>query len=210
MRCRLCGTEYAGFHVCRAAAPAEETPARAPSPPLRFAPVHYLREALAIARWDEAAIQRAARDNNALVYGFVFWTLGIFAPILRNLLLAWLAGYRIPWLTVAGELAKTLAVMATLMLVYFGIFHLLARFLLNGQGSYGGILRAMLLGSVVLWLGVIPVIGEIVARLWWGIAILMWVFEEVEGIERLQALAISIGIPLGLGLLGWILGWFAG
>ncbi|MFQ5818078.1 MAG: hypothetical protein ACE5H2_09030 [Terriglobia bacterium] len=203
MRCAVCGADYAAYHVCRGAAPAEEVAPLEPAPALRLAPWHYLREAAAIARWDEAAIRRAAGDNNALLYGFVFWSVGVFLPALRNVALAWLAGYAIPWWTLLGDLAKALALMAFLMVGYFAICHLIARVLFDGRGSYLGILRAMLLGSLVLWLNVVPVVGPLVARLWWGIAILLWVFEEVDAIERLQALAIVVGVPVALLLVGF-------
>lgn len=203
MRCPDCGADYAAFHVCRAPAEAEAA-APEPTPSLRFAPVEYLRQAVAIAFWDEGAIRRAARDPNALLYGLVFWSVGVTLPIWLNVGFAWMQGFAIPWWTVLGELAKALAQMAVLLLVYFAICHGLARVLFGGRGSYLGILRAMLLGSLVLWVTVIPVVGELLARLWWGIAILMWVFEEVDGIERLQALAITVGIPVGVMVVGFL------
>jgi hypothetical protein len=49
-----------------------------------------------------------------------------------------------------------------------------------------GIYRAMLLGSIVTCLFPIPVVGPLIAGLWM-IAILMRVFEEVDGIERMKA-----------------------
>jgi len=50
-----------------------------------------------------------------------------------------------------------------------------------------------LIGSIVLWLIPIPYIGMIVAGLW-SLAVRMVVFEKVDGIERLQAFALSFGV----------------
>lgn len=203
MRCPVCGADYAALHTCRGAPRTEGT--SEPPRRLRFAPTHYFHEALAIARWDELAIQRASRDNNALLYGLAFFSVAAVlphSPALMRAGLAWLAGHLVPWRFILVELAQALVLSALLLFAYFGTCHLIARFVFGARGSYLSVLRAMLLGSLVLWLQIIPVVGPLVARLWWGVAILMWVFEEVDGIERLQALAIVLfGTPLAWFLL---------
>lgn len=71
MQCAVCGQSYGLTHACpgiAAPVPLEET---GPSPRLRFDPLHYFSEAFKILRWDDAAVRRASRDNNALLYGFV-------------------------------------------------------------------------------------------------------------------------------------------
>lgn len=203
MRCAVCGGSYGLFHDC----PGPLQP-EAVKPELvvrlRFAPLHYFREALAIARWDEAAIQRASRDNNALLYGLIFWSTGILLSTLGDQLEVWIRTHSVTRgaiLTNIGLTALALPVVFLLTVGYFGLCHGIARSLLGGVGTFMRILRAMMLGSLVLWVGVVPVAGSFVANAWWGIAILLWVFEEVNGIERLHALAISIGVPMGLGLL---------
>lgn len=50
-----------------------------------FAPLHYLRQAIAIARLDDSAILAASHDSNALDFGAVLWFVGqvlIFGSIL--------------------------------------------------------------------------------------------------------------------------------
>jgi hypothetical protein len=87
---------------------------------------------------------------------------------------------------------------AVWQLGYLGICHLLAKKLLGGNGTYLGILRPMLLSSFVFCTLVIPVVGVFVAGAWWGLAILLWVFEEVHHVERLQTLAILVGMNITL------------
>jgi hypothetical protein len=76
------------------------------------------------------------------------------------------------------------------MLGQYGLCHLLARSWFGARGTYKGVLRPLLLGSVVTWLGVIPFVGVLVAGLW-SIAVMMIVFENVEGISRLKAFGLS-------------------
>jgi predicted PurR-regulated permease PerM len=56
-----------------------------------------------------------------------------------------------------------------------------------------GVTRPLLLGWFVNCLVLIPVAGTLAAAIAWT-AVLMMVFEEVEGISRLQAFGISAGI----------------
>ena len=71
MQCAVCGQEYGVTHTCAGIAPMTTPEETAPPPGLRFAPVHYFREAIKISCWDDAAVRRAARDNNSLLYGFL-------------------------------------------------------------------------------------------------------------------------------------------
>jgi len=84
---------------------------------------------------------------------------------------------------------------ALLLLAQYGICHLLARWWFGARGTYVGVLRPLLLGSVVMWLAVIPYIGLIIAALW-SIAVMMIVFENVDGIGRLKAFGLSAVIGL--------------
>jgi len=56
-----------------------------------------------------------------------------------------------------------------------------------------GVTRPLLLGWFVNCLVLIPVAGTLAAAIGWT-AVLMMVFEEVQGISRLQAFGISAGI----------------
>jgi hypothetical protein len=48
MRCVLCGQDYGRTHTCTGIAPMATLDEAAALPPLRFAPVHYFREAVKI------------------------------------------------------------------------------------------------------------------------------------------------------------------
>jgi len=86
-----------------------------------------------------------------------------------------------------------LVVMAFLTFIQLGLCHLIAKWFFDGSGSYLGVMRPLLLGWFVNCLVLIPVAGTLAAAITWT-AVLMMVFEEVEGISRLQAFGISAGI----------------
>jgi hypothetical protein len=88
-----------------------------------------------------------------------------------------------------------LVVMAFITFIQLGLCHLIAKWLFGGTGTFMGIMRPLLLGWFVNALILIPVVGLWPAAIAWT-AVLMLVFEEVDGIGRLQAFFISAGINL--------------
>jgi hypothetical protein len=82
-----------------------------------------------------------------------------------------------------------------LMLAQYGLCHFLARWWFGAHGTYVGVLRVLLLGSIVTWLGVVPYVGVIIAG-FWAVAVMMIVFEDVDGIGRLKAFGLSLVIGL--------------
>jgi len=86
-----------------------------------------------------------------------------------------------------------LVVMAVITLIQLGLCHLIARGFFGGTGTFMGIMRPLLLGWFVNALILIPVVGLVAAGIAWS-AVLMLVFEEVDGIGRVQAFLISYGI----------------
>jgi hypothetical protein len=150
---------------------------------------------LAIARCEDEAILAASRDNNALTYGAIFWLIGqllLFAPGVARYMAV---GVEINWFLVTAGITMLILSGAVLVLAQYAICHLLARWWFGARGTYLGVLRAMLLGSIVMWLAVIPYVGMTVAGLW-NIAILMRVFEEVDGIERMKAFGLALVVGL--------------
>ena len=188
IRCNVCGQDYGVTHVCSGARPEPATDPRW-APASGFAPLRYLRQAVAIARWDDAAILAASQDRAATRYGAVIWLLGQLLYLGTGL---WVSRGTIrlgvPEL-VAGGLVLV-AFQAVIFLAQYGCCHLLARWLFGGRGTFRGIMRPMLLGSVVIWALPIPYVGALVAALWF-LAIMMLVFENVDGIGRLKAFALS-------------------
>jgi len=86
-----------------------------------------------------------------------------------------------------------LVVMGILMFIQLGLCHLIAKWFFGGKGTLMGVMRPLLLGWFVNVLILIPFVGLWASGIAWT-AVLMLVFEEVDGIGRLQAFLISAGI----------------
>lgn len=198
MKCEVCGQDYGLAHNCAGVA-AYVSPEEAASPPVGFAPLYYLRLAFNIARWDDVSIRRASRDPKAGLYGGFFWAVTALVVLLVTVL---------PQVSRTRDLSTPealigLGVGLLLGLLLIGILtfaqlalcHLIAKWFLGAVGTLGGIMRPLLLGWIVNLLILIPVVGLLAAAIVWT-AVLMLVFEEVDGIRRLQAFALAVGINL--------------
>ena len=175
-------------------------------------PAWYAAEAVRIARLDTTAMQRASRDRAAIAYGAVIATLvmvvrgvielgtvsvardvppeaGMFAVVLSGVIVLALA---VP--LQLGWSALTTAVM-----------HGAAKVLFGATGSYTALLRVLWMGSIVQLFAVLPIVGSIVAGLWMLLVTLV-VFEEVDGIERLQALVLAVGFVALMSVIGLAFG----
>jgi hypothetical protein len=188
--------EYGLSHNCSGIAPlltAEET---AP-PPSGFAPFYYLRLAFNIVRWDDVSIQRASRDSNALFYGALLWAISAAIIFLGTSLPKMLSRTSVTGETIFfGLLLGLLFVwvfMGAIVLFQLALCHLIAKWFFGATGTFLGILRPLMLGWFVNCLILIPYGGMVAGGIAWT-AVLMMVFEEVEGIGRLQAFGISAGI----------------
>ena len=146
MRCSACGQQYGIVHCCPGSIAAPEAPL-APPPALRFAPLHYFREAMAIARWDEAAIQRAARDKNALLYGLLFWSIAYLLSRFEAITTILSARMEFPWAGYVLGLFLLLPFAALLTVAQYGLCHLLARWWFHATGSFLGVLRPYVAGD---------------------------------------------------------------
>jgi hypothetical protein len=195
MQCPACGMNYGVSHNCSGVVPnlpAEE----AAAVPEAIAPIYYLRLAFHIARWDEVAMRRASRDPYALLYGVVFSM--ISAAII--FLVTALPGM----LTRQGRNAETIfwglllgllfvwVYMGAIAFLQLGLCHLVARWFLGATGTFFGVARPLSLGWFVNGLILVPVVGVLASAIAWT-AVLMMVFEEVDGIGRLEAFLISAG-----------------
>ncbi len=203
MKCAVCGMEYGLSHNCSGIAPLQAPEETAP-PPSGFAPLYYLRLAFNIVRWDDVSIRRASRDSNALFYGIALWAAGViiifFGTALRPILQRFSAS---PLATSPPALIIGLTFGLVFMLVYMGVItvvqlglcHLIAKWFFGATGRFPEVIRPLLLGWFVNCLILIPYVGMLAAGIAWT-AVLMLVFEEVDGIGRLQAFGISAGINI--------------
>jgi hypothetical protein len=196
MQCPACGMNYGVSHNCSGVAatlPAEE----AAAVPEGIAPLYYLRLAFDIVRWDDLAIRCASRDPHALLYGVVFSMISAAIIFLVTALPGMLARQGATAGTVFWGLLLGLVFvwvyMGAIALIQFGLCHLVARWFLGATGTFFGVMRPLLLGWFVNGLVLIPVVGALASAIAWT-AVLMMVFEEVDGIGRLEAFLISAGI----------------
>ena len=199
MQCAVCGQDYGVTHTCTGIAPMATAEETAPAPGLRFAPVHYFKEAVKILCWDDAAVRRASKDNNSLLYGFLILLIAPAFPFGLLMLKSINLGYPVPWSLIASRYLMVLAYSLIWLFLQIGLSHVLARTLFDAKGSYVAIMRAYMLGQLFKWLVIVPVVGPMLAGLG-GIAVLMLVFEEVDGIERMKA----FGLAASIGVIFWI------
>jgi hypothetical protein len=204
MYCDACGLTFDDEHSCPGVGYLAEGEA---NPPTGFAPVYYFQQALKIVSWDDAAIRRAARDGNSLLYGIIFWALGMLISFGAGLAIAIAGGATLN----PAVVVINMVVILMISLVYdagrYALCHLVAKYLFGGTGKLLTILRPISLGTILLWIAWIPVVGLIAAGLG-TIAIVMLTFEEIEGIERMQAFGISFVINIGFAYLAYTLGIF--
>jgi hypothetical protein len=196
MKCSVCGQEYGLAHSCAGVAPSLSQEEAAPAPS-GFAPLYYVRLAIGIVSWDDVSIRRASRDPNSLFYGASFWTITALVILLFTAVPQLLRSMPISGpATMIGlgfGLFIGLLIMGIITFLQLGLCHLIAKTFLGGKGTLIGVLRPLLLAWFVNALILIPVAGTLAGGIAWT-AVLMLVFEEVDGIGRLQAFLISAGI----------------
>jgi hypothetical protein len=200
MKCEVCGQDYGLTHNCAGVAPSISQEEAAP-PPDSFAPLYYLRLAFSIVRWDEVSIRRGSRDPKAGFYGAFFWAVTamiilLFTALPQMLRTKHVSGPALIIGLVVG-LIVGLVVMGLITFIQLGLCHLIAKWFLGGTGTFVGVMRPLLLGWFVNALTLIPVVGLVAAGIAWA-AVLMLVFEEVDGIGRIQAFLISYGINFSI------------
>jgi len=175
------------------------TEEEAAPPPAGFAPLYYLRLAFKIVCWDDVSIRRASRDFKCGLYGLFFWiaaatTILVFTAFPQILRSTQFSGPTAV-IGLALGLIFGLFVMGIITLIQLGLCHLIAKWFFGATGTFIGVMRPLLLGWFVNALILIPVAGLWASGIAWT-AVLMLVFEEVDGIGRLQAFLISAGINI--------------
>jgi len=202
MVCNICGLEYGLSHNCPGplSTAGQDILSAGLLAPADGGLGYYLGEALKIVRWDDIAIRRNAKDPRATLYAILFWLASIllillatsFPALSRALAEANPAAMIIG--TVVG-LTFGLLIMGLITFAQLGLCHLIAKWLFGATGKFTELIRPLLLGWFVNCLMLIPVAGMLLAGIGWT-AVLMMVFEEVDGIGRLQAFGISVGINI--------------
>ena len=200
MQCPVCGQDYGLTHSCAGIAPMAVAEELAPPPSLRFDPVHYFTEAFRILCWDDAAVRRASRDDNALLYGLVIVALAPVIPFGLMILRFASLGLPTPWQTIGMGYIVAVVFSVVWIVAQIGLAHVLAKAMFGARGTYAALLRAYLLGQLYTWVAAVPIIGGLASGIG-GIAVLMLVFEEVDGVERMKA----FGLAAAIGVTFWIL-----
>jgi hypothetical protein len=199
MKCDVCGQDFGVAHNCAGVAAAYMTPEEAAPAPKGFAPLYYLRMAFNIVCWDDVSIRRASRDFKSGIYGFFFWTASATIILIFTALPQMLKGMRfsgpVAVISLALGLIFGLIFMGIITIIQLGLCHLIAKWFFGATGTFIHVMRPLLLGWYVNVLILVPVVGLLAAGLAWT-AVLMLVFEEVDGIGRLQAFLISAGINI--------------
>ena len=203
-KCSVCGLEYGLTHACAGIPPLVNPEETAPAPPLRFAPLYYLGEAYKILTWDDAAIRRASKDNNSLLYGFVIIAIGCAFSFNTLIVRSLQLNYPIPWNLLLPRYAFVVFYTMVWLIAQIGLAHALAKIFFDARGSYLGVLRAYMMGQMFRWLIIFPAIGGFLAGLG-SIAALMMAFEEVDEVDRMKAfgLASAIGVTFWIGSI-WV------
>jgi hypothetical protein len=197
--CATCGQIYGITHTCPGpVVSATLPPEKVWTTPSGFAPLYYLRLAIGVARFEDAAILAASRDEMAFAYGAFIWVfsrLVLYSVPVFPLFRAAARGFTVNWSRIVVAIAISTLVDAMVFFAQYGLAHSLARWWFGARGTYVQVMRAMLMGSIVMFSLPIPFVGPIVGGLWM-VAILMRVFEEVDGVDRLKAFGLSFGIGL--------------
>src|SRR5690242_1659670 len=160
MHCAVCGQSYGLTHACPGIAPIVPPEETGPSPSLRFAPVHYLSEAFKILCWDDAAVRRASRDNNSIVYGLLILALASALPFVLMTFRNAVLGYPAPWDLIIWRYIQVLVFSIIWIVLQIGLAHALAKIFFDAKGSYVAVLRAYLLGQLYRCAFIIPIVGS--------------------------------------------------
>jgi len=202
MICNVCGLEYGLSHNCPGplSAAGQDILSAGLQAPTNGGLGYYLGEALKIVRWDDIAVRRNAKDPRATLYAVLFWIASMLVILLATSFTALskvLPRSNPVAMAIGAVVGLTfgLVVMALLTFIQLGLCHLIAKWIFGATGKFVELMRPLLLGWFVNCLILIPVAGTLLAAIGWT-AVLMIVFEEVDGIGRLQAFGISAGINI--------------
>lgn len=202
MICEVCGMEYGLSHNCSGprSDAALQIAAAELTPPQNAGPAYYVEQAWKIVRWDDVAIRRNSKDSRATIFGILIWLASAYlilvvqAYTVMRIQLVHASLVARASSMILG-LSFGVMLMAVVTFIQLGLCHVIAKLIFGATGKFVEVARPLLLGWFVNCLVLIPVAGMFLAGIGWT-ALLMMVFEEVDGIKRLQAFGISAGINL--------------
>lgn len=202
------------MHVCTGGSAALARPdigeyaqAQAEASPVGFSPVYYFRQALAIVRFDSAAIVRAANDRNAFWHGVLFFMVGGVLGLLVDEVIANRGRIpdlvEIPWL----DIFLTAMFAMGLVLTYYAVFQWVVRRLFGAKGTYRKLVPPTFLSTILTWLAPIPIVNLLVGV--WEFMVFVAICEEIEDVERWEVVAGAViaAIPF-FGAFLWVTSWF--
>ncbi|MFQ5777502.1 MAG: hypothetical protein ACE5IP_05795 [Terriglobia bacterium] len=155
--------------------------------------------------FDDDAIQRVSRDRSALLHGWLFFSVGLYLQVVIEAVTANLRN--VPYALEKELVDMTIALLpgALIVMAMVGLWHVVIRLVFHGSGSYWGLLRPMLLASVINWLAAVPLVGSLLGI--WSMAIGVAVCKEIEDVTAWKAIAAGFlsAIPIAF-LLLFVLG----
>lgn len=201
MRCTVCGLDYGMTHNCPGPTSAAQEAALPLPPPtdVRLAPLQYVRLGWEVATLQERAILRASRDNNCFIYGLFFF-IAAFLVIFASQLFFGPPVNEHPAVLLIG-LFLVMNGLLLWQITFFAICHWIVKLSFGGKGTFAAVLRPVAITSFLMVLTVISVVGPFVSGVWWTVAVVAIVFEQIHEIDKRQAIFTVIGVNLVSNLL---------
>ncbi len=86
--------------------------------------------------------------------------------------------------------------------IFIGIIHFAATSILGGKGDFKAVFTPPAVGSVISWVGIIPLLGTFLAGLAgiWMLVVTVVTVERVYGLDRGKAI-IAVAIPVVIGII---------
>ncbi len=86
--------------------------------------------------------------------------------------------------------------------IFIGIIHFAATTILGGKGDFKAVFIPPAIGSLISWVGIVPILGTFLAGLagLWLLVVTVVTVERVYGLDRGKAI-IAVAIPVVVGII---------
>ncbi len=158
----------------------------------------YIKKGIEVAQLKKEAIQLLAGDKDA------------FGPALGIVAIGGVCA-AIGSFSLLGIIIMPI-VQVIVMFIWVAIMHFVATSFMGAKGGqFNGLFVPLACASVLMWIGIIPFIGQVIAFLagLWLLVIAVVVVEHVYQIDRTKAI-IVVAVPVAIGILISIIGFFLG